>query len=58
MGDSLKSASPMRKAIATQMTKALQVPVAYTVIEVDMSGVVALRDANKAPVPGAGRASA
>jgi 2-oxoisovalerate dehydrogenase E2 component (dihydrolipoyl transacylase) len=48
MGDSLKQASPMRKAIAAQMTKALQVPVAYTVIEVDMSGVVALRDRNKA----------
>jgi len=46
-GDSLKQASPMRKAIAAQMTKALQVPVAYTVIEVDMSGVVALRDRNK-----------
>ena len=41
MGDSLKQASPMRKAIAAQMTKSLQVPVAYTVIEVDMSGVVA-----------------
>ena len=38
----------MRKAIATQMTKALAIPVAYTVVEVDMSGVVALRDANKA----------
>ena len=37
----------MRKAIAAQMTKALQVPVAYTTIEVDMSGVVALRNANK-----------
>ena len=37
----------MRKAIATQMTKALAIPVAYTVVEVDMSGVVALRDANK-----------
>jgi pyruvate/2-oxoglutarate dehydrogenase complex dihydrolipoamide acyltransferase (E2) component len=46
-GDSLKQASPMRRAIAAQMTKALQVPVAYTVIEVDMSGVVALRDRNK-----------
>ena len=46
-GDSLKQASPMRKAIAAQMTKALQVPVAYTVVEVDMSGVVALREANK-----------
>jgi 2-oxoisovalerate dehydrogenase E2 component (dihydrolipoyl transacylase) len=46
-GDSLKQASPMRKAIAAQMTKALQVPVAYTVVEVDMAGVVTLREANK-----------
>ena len=46
-GDSLKPVSPMRKAIAAQMTKALAVPVAYTVVEVDMSGVVALRDATK-----------
>lgn len=46
-GDSLKQASPMRRAIATQMSKALQVPVAYTVIEVDMSGVVNLRNAVK-----------
>ena len=46
-GDSLKPASPMRRAIATQMTKALAIPAAYTVVEVDMSGVVALRDANK-----------
>jgi len=46
-GDSLKQASPMRRAIAAQMTKALQVPVAYTVIEIDMSGVVALRDKSK-----------
>jgi pyruvate/2-oxoglutarate dehydrogenase complex dihydrolipoamide acyltransferase (E2) component len=46
-GDSLKQPSPMRKAIAVQMTKALQVPVAYTVIEIDMSGVVALRDKSK-----------
>ncbi len=46
-GDALKEASPMRRAIAAQMTKALQVPVAYTVIEVDMSGVVALREATK-----------
>ena len=37
----------MRKAIATQMTKALAIPVAYTVVEVDMSGVVALREATK-----------
>jgi 2-oxoisovalerate dehydrogenase E2 component (dihydrolipoyl transacylase) len=46
-GDSLKQASPMRRAIATQMSKALQIPVAYTVVEVDMSGVVALRDSAK-----------
>ena len=46
-GDSLKQPSPMRKAIAAQMTKALQVPVAYTTIEVDMSGVVRLRDSLK-----------
>ena len=38
----------MRKAIAAQMTKALAIPVAYTVVEVDMSGVFALREANKA----------
>jgi pyruvate/2-oxoglutarate dehydrogenase complex dihydrolipoamide acyltransferase (E2) component len=43
-GDSLKPQSPMRKAIAAQMTKALQVPAAYTTIEVDMSGVVRLRE--------------
>ncbi|HUG48402.1 MAG TPA: dihydrolipoamide acetyltransferase family protein [Candidatus Limnocylindria bacterium] len=46
-GDSLKQPSPMRKAIAAQMTKALQVPVAYTTIEVDMSGVVRLRESLK-----------
>ena len=46
-GDSLKPASPMRRAIATQMTKSLQIPVAYTVVEVDMSGVVSLRDSAK-----------
>lgn len=34
----------MRRSIAAQMTRAHQVPVAYTVIEVDMSGAVALRD--------------
>jgi len=38
----------MRRAIATQMTKSLGVPVAYTVVEVDMSGVVGLRDKAKA----------
>ncbi len=47
-GDSLKQASPMRRAIAAQMTKALQVPVAFTVIEVDMSGVVNVRNSLKA----------
>jgi 2-oxoisovalerate dehydrogenase E2 component (dihydrolipoyl transacylase) len=46
-GDSLKPVSPMRRAIANQMTRALQVPVAYTTIEVDMAGVVALRDSIK-----------
>jgi 2-oxoisovalerate dehydrogenase E2 component (dihydrolipoyl transacylase) len=46
-GDSLKPQSPMRKAIAAQMTRALQVPAAYTTIEVDMSGVVRLRDSLK-----------
>jgi 2-oxoisovalerate dehydrogenase E2 component (dihydrolipoyl transacylase) len=51
-GDSLKQASPMRKAIAAQMTKALQVPVAYTVIEVDMSGVVNLRNSVKGQYQG------
>jgi pyruvate/2-oxoglutarate dehydrogenase complex dihydrolipoamide acyltransferase (E2) component len=46
-GDSLKPVSPMRKAIAAQMTRALQVPVAYTTIEVDMAGVVRLRESLK-----------
>jgi pyruvate/2-oxoglutarate dehydrogenase complex dihydrolipoamide acyltransferase (E2) component len=46
-GDSLKPVSPMRRAIANQMTRALQVPAAYTTIEVDMAGVVALRDSLK-----------
>src|SRR3954471_9011063 len=45
--DTLKQPSPMRKAIATQMTRSVTVPVAYTIVEVDMSGVVALRDSNK-----------
>ena len=46
-GDALKQASPMRRAIATQMSRALQVPVAYTVVDVDMSGVVAVRNSLK-----------
>ena len=45
--DSLKPASPMRKAIAAQMTRAMSVPVAYTIVEVDMSGVVARRESAK-----------
>jgi 2-oxoisovalerate dehydrogenase E2 component (dihydrolipoyl transacylase) len=46
-GDSLKPLTPMRKAIAAQMTRALQAPVAYTTVEADMSGVVALRESVK-----------
>jgi 2-oxoisovalerate dehydrogenase E2 component (dihydrolipoyl transacylase) len=46
-GDSLKQLSPMRKAIAAQMTRSLGVPVAYITIEVDMSAVVRRRDAVK-----------
>jgi 2-oxoisovalerate dehydrogenase E2 component (dihydrolipoyl transacylase) len=45
--DSLKPATQMRKAIAAQMTRALQVPHAYTTVEVDMSAVVGQRAANK-----------
>jgi 2-oxoisovalerate dehydrogenase E2 component (dihydrolipoyl transacylase) len=45
--DSLKPMTQMRKAIAAQMTRALQVPHAYTTIEVDMSSVVRHRAANK-----------
>jgi pyruvate/2-oxoglutarate dehydrogenase complex dihydrolipoamide acyltransferase (E2) component len=46
-GDSLKPQTPMRKAIAAQMSRALAVPAAYSTVEVDMSAVVALRDAVK-----------
>jgi 2-oxoisovalerate dehydrogenase E2 component (dihydrolipoyl transacylase) len=47
--DELKPITPMRKAIAAHMVKAKQeAPHAYTTVEVDMSGVVALRDAAKA----------
>jgi 2-oxoisovalerate dehydrogenase E2 component (dihydrolipoyl transacylase) len=42
-GDSLKQLSPMRKAIAAQMTRFLDVPVAYITIEVDMTSVVRAR---------------
>ncbi|HTS15265.1 MAG TPA: dihydrolipoamide acetyltransferase family protein, partial [Candidatus Sulfotelmatobacter sp.] len=45
--DSLKPQTPMRKAIAAQMTRALGVPVAYTLVEVDMSAVIARREAAK-----------
>jgi len=37
----------MRKGIAAQMTKALQVPHAYVEMEVDVSGLVRLRDREK-----------
>jgi 2-oxoisovalerate dehydrogenase E2 component (dihydrolipoyl transacylase) len=47
VADSLKPMTQMRKAIAAQMTRALQVPHAYTTIEVDMSPVVRHRAANK-----------
>ena len=51
-GDSLKQLSPMRKAIAAQMTRSLEVPAAYITVEVDMTPVVraraALNDAYKA----------
>ncbi|MFN8620163.1 MAG: dihydrolipoamide acetyltransferase family protein [Chloroflexota bacterium] len=43
-GDSLKQLSPMRKAIAAQMTKSLGVPVAYVTVEVDMTAVVKRRE--------------
>jgi len=46
-GDSLKRLSPMRKAIAGQMTRSLGVPVAYITIEVDMSAVVRRRESAK-----------
>ena len=44
-GDSLKQLSPMRKAIAAQMTRSLEVPVAYITVEVDMTAVVRTREA-------------
>jgi 2-oxoisovalerate dehydrogenase E2 component (dihydrolipoyl transacylase) len=46
--DELKPTTPMRKAIAAHMVRAKQTaPHAYTTVEVDMSGVVGLRDALK-----------
>jgi pyruvate/2-oxoglutarate dehydrogenase complex dihydrolipoamide acyltransferase (E2) component len=50
--DSLKPATQMRKAIAAQMTRALQVPHAYTTVEVDMSAVVRHRGSQQAGLPG------
>lgn len=41
--------SRMRKGIAAQMTRALAVPHAYVQMEVDASGLVALRDRAKGP---------
>ena len=55
--DSLKPPTQMRKAIAAQMTRALQVPHAYTTIEVDMSAVVRHREANKRAYQSNARAS-
>jgi len=46
-GDSLKQLSPMRRAIAAQMTRSLGVPVAYITIEVDMTAVVKRRESAK-----------
>jgi 2-oxoisovalerate dehydrogenase E2 component (dihydrolipoyl transacylase) len=47
-GDELKPTTPMRKAIAVHMVQSkTQAPHAYTTVEVDMSGVVALRNAMK-----------
>jgi 2-oxoisovalerate dehydrogenase E2 component (dihydrolipoyl transacylase) len=46
-GDALKKLSPMRRAIAAHMTRSLEVPAAYIVIEVDMSAVVRRREKAK-----------
>jgi 2-oxoisovalerate dehydrogenase E2 component (dihydrolipoyl transacylase) len=43
-GDQLKPMTQMRKGIAAQMTRAAGVPMAYLTLEVDMSGVVGLRE--------------
>ncbi len=46
--DALKPLTPMRKAIARHMVESKSTaPHAYTTVEVDMSGVVALRDSVK-----------
>jgi pyruvate/2-oxoglutarate dehydrogenase complex dihydrolipoamide acyltransferase (E2) component len=44
-GDTLKELSPMRRAIAGQMTRSLAVPAAYLTIEVDMTAVARRRQA-------------
>ena len=44
----LVPATQMRKGIAAQMTKALQVPHAYVQMEVDVTGLVRLREREKA----------
>ncbi len=46
-GDQLKPMTQMRKGIAAQMARAVSVPMAYLTLEVDMSGVVALRESVK-----------
>lgn len=47
--DQLKPMTPMRSAIARHMVASKSsVPHAYTTVEVDMSGIVALREATKA----------
>ncbi len=51
-GDSLKQLSPMRKAIAAQMDRSLEVPVAYITIEVDMTAVVQARSCRQRRLQG------
>jgi pyruvate/2-oxoglutarate dehydrogenase complex dihydrolipoamide acyltransferase (E2) component len=46
-GDALKKATPMRRAIAAQMTRSLEVPTAYITFEVDMTAVVRRRERMK-----------
>ncbi len=46
-GDQLKPMTQMRRGIAAQMARAVSVPMAYLTLEVDMSGVVALRESVK-----------
>ena len=46
-GDQLKPMTQMRRGIAAQMARAVSVPMAYLTLEVDMSGVGALRESVK-----------